>query len=98
MPDSKSGWDALLGIANEFMDLIESGNNRVILAGDFNLWPNDVLPIVQNNMGLVDLMGSVDGLPKLVGGGIDDYPDAWEMSDHSPVVVEFNRMYQNSEY
>ncbi len=112
------------------MDLIDSGNERVILAGDFNLLPSDVLPIVENNMGLVDLMGRVDGLPELVGGvggsriwthkngnspnaarqeldfifvseeladeavsvggGIDDFPDAWDMSDHAPVVVEFN--------
>ena len=130
MLDSKNGWDALLGIANECIDLIDSGNDRVILAGDFNLWPSDVLPIVENNMGLVDLMGSVEGLPELVGGvggsriwthkngnspnaarqeldfifvseeiadevvsvggGIDDFPDAWEMSDHAPVIVEFN--------
>ena len=39
MLDSKNGWDALLGIANECIDLIDSGNDRVILAGDFNLWP-----------------------------------------------------------
>ena len=25
-----------------------------------------------------------------VGGGIGDFPDAWEMSDHAPVIVEFN--------
>ena len=130
MLDSKNGWDALDGIANECIDLIDSGNDRVILAGDFNLQPSDVLPIVENNMGLVDLMGRVDGLPELVGGvggsriwthkngnspnaarqeldfifvseeladeavsvggGIDDFPDAWDMSDHAPVVVEFN--------
>ena len=130
MLDSKDGWDALMGIANECKDLIDSGNNRVILAGDFNLWPSDVLPIVENDMGLIDLMGSVKGLPDLVGGvggsriwthkngnspnaarqeldfifvseeladevvsvggGIDEFPGAWEMSDHAPVVVEFN--------
>ena len=25
-----------------------------------------------------------------VGGGIDDFPDAWDVSDHAPVVVDFN--------
>ena len=130
MSESKNGWDALFGIANECRDLINSGNERVILAGDFNLWPSDVLPIIEDDVGLVDLMGSVEGLPDLVGGvggsriwthkngnspnaarqeldyifvseeladevvsvggGIDDFPDAWEMSDHAPVVVEFD--------
>ena len=118
------------------MDLIDSGNDRVILAGDFNLWSSDALPIVENNIGLIglidliDLMGSVDGLPKLVGGvggsriwthkngnspntaeqehdficvseeladevvsvggGIDDFPDAWDMSNHAPIIVKLN--------
>jgi hypothetical protein len=129
MPDSKNGWDALVGIANECIDLIDSGNDRVILAGDFNLWPDHILPIIEDNLGLVDVMGQVDGLPLLegavggsriwthkngnspnaarqeldfifvseqltdevsaVGGGIDDFPDAWEMSDHAPVIIEF---------
>jgi len=130
MPESKNGWDALLGIANECIDLIDSGNDRVILAGDFNLWPDHILPIIEDNLALVDVMARVDGLPVLegavggsriwthkngnspnaarqeldfifvseelsdeisaVGGGVGDFPDAWEMSDHAPVVIEFD--------
>jgi len=129
MPESKNGWDALLGIANECADLIISGNDRVILAGDFNLWPDDLVPIIEENLGLVDVLSFVDDLPELegavggsriwthkngnspnaarqeldfifvseelsdevtaVGGGIFDFPDAWDVSDHAPVVVEF---------
>lgn len=130
MPNSKNGWDALAGIANECIDVIDSGNDRVILAGDFNLLPDDILPVIDHNLGMVDVMGSVEGLAELVGGvggsriwthkngnspnaarqeidyifvseelaneilavggGIEDFPDAWEMSDHAPVVVEFD--------
>ena len=129
MPESKNGWDALLGIANECADLILSGNDRVILAGDFNLWPDHLVPIIEENLGLVDIMSFVEDLPELegavggsriwthkngnspnaarqeldfifvseelsdeittVGGGINDFPDAWDMSDHAPVVVDF---------
>ena len=129
MPESKNGWDALLGIANECADLILSGNDRVILAGDFNLWPDHLVPIIEENLGLVDVMSFVEDLPELegavggsriwthkngnspnaarqeldfifvseelsdeittVGGGINEFPDAWDMSDHAPVVVEF---------
>jgi exonuclease III len=24
-----------------------------------------------------------------IGGGIEDFPDSWEVSDHAPIVVEF---------
>jgi endonuclease/exonuclease/phosphatase family metal-dependent hydrolase len=129
MPDSKNGWDAALGIVNECVDLLDSGNERVILAGDFNLWPKDILPVVENNLGMVDIMGLVKDLPELkdavggsriwthkngnspnaarqeldfifttdeladevvaVGGGVSDFPDAWDVSDHAPVVVVF---------
>jgi exonuclease III len=129
MPDSKNGWDAALGIVNECVDLLDSGNERVILAGDFNLWPKDILPVVENNLGMVDIMGFVEDLPELkdavggsriwthkngnspnaarqeldfifttdeladevsaVGGGVSDFPDAWDVSDHAPVVVVF---------
>ena len=129
MPQDKNGWDALLGITSECVDLLDSGNSRVILAGDFNLWPDDLVPIIEENLGLIDVIGSTEGLPELegavggsriwthkngnspnaarqeldfifiteelsdevaaVGGGIYDFPDAWEMSDHAPVVVDF---------
>ena len=130
MPESKNGWDALLGIAHECADLLDSGNDRVILAGDFNLWPDDLVPIVEEHFGFIDVMGCVEDLPELegavggsriwthkngnspnaarqeldfifvseelsdevttVGGGINEFPDAWDMSDHAPVIVEFN--------
>ena len=102
----------------------------MILAGDFNLWPQHIIPIIEDNLGLVDVMGRVDGLLELegavggsriwthkngnspnaarqeldfifvsdelyyeisaAGGGIDEFPDAWEMSDHAPVFIEFD--------
>ena len=129
MPESKNGWHALFGITNVCVDLLDGRNNRVILAGDFNLWPDDLVPVIEENLGLIDVMGSVEDLPELegavggsriwthkngnspnaakqeldfifiteelsdevtaVGGGIDDFPDSWEMSDHAPVVVKF---------
>jgi endonuclease/exonuclease/phosphatase family metal-dependent hydrolase len=129
MPESKNGWDALLGIAHECADLLDSGNDRVILAGDFNLWPDDLVPIIEEHFGLIDVMGCVEDLPELegsvggsriwthkngnspnaarqeldfifvseelsdevsaVGGGINEFPDSWDMSDHAPVVVDF---------
>jgi exonuclease III len=130
MPESKNGWNALLGIAHECADLLDSGNHRVILAGDFNLWPDDLVPVIEEHFGLIDLMGSAEGLPELegavggsriwthkngnspnaakqeldfifvseelsdevstIGGGINEFPDSWDMSDHAPVVVDFN--------
>lgn len=130
MPEAKNGWTALAGIVNECADLIDVGNERVILAGDFNLWLEDLIPIVEVNLGFVDLMSLSTDLPVLegavggsriwthkngnspnaarqeldfifatdeladevvaIGGGIDDFPDSWEMSDHAPVVVEFD--------
>ena len=129
MPESKNGWEALLGIAHECADLLDSGIDRMILAGDFNLWPDDLVPIVEEHFGLIDVMGSVEDLPELagavggsriwthkngnspnaarqeldfifiseelsdeitaVGGGINEFPDAWDMSDHAPVIVDF---------
>lgn len=130
MPEESNGWRALIGITNECIDLLDGGNERVILAGDFNLWPEHLVPIAEENLGLVDLMGHVIDLPELkgavggsriwthkngnspnaarqeldfifatdeladevsaVGGGIDDFPDAWDVSDHAPVVVDFD--------
>ena len=34
-----------------------------------------------------DLLDEVD----VVAGGIQDFPDAWSLSDHAPVVVDFVR-------
>jgi hypothetical protein len=114
---------------NEYVDLLDSGNERVKLAGDFNLWPEHIVPIAEENLGLVNLMAHVVDLSELkgsvggsriwtfkngnspnaarqeidfifatdeladevsaVGGGINDFPDAWEISDHAPAVVDF---------
>jgi hypothetical protein len=129
MPQSKNGWDALEGIINTVICTMDLGRDRLILAGDFNLWPDDLVPTLEESIGLVDIMGCVTDLPKLekavggsriwthkngnspnaarqeldyifttevladevlsVGGGIGDFPNAWDMSDHAPVVVEF---------
>jgi hypothetical protein len=67
MPDSKNGWDAALGIVNECVDLLDSGNDRVILAGDFNHWPEHIVPVAEKNLELVDIMGLVKDLPELKG-------------------------------
>jgi endonuclease/exonuclease/phosphatase family metal-dependent hydrolase len=108
---------------------------RLVLAGDFNLWPVDVRGLAET-YGLVDLVNATASTrPALKGcsgctlgrecghmwthrngngpnsavqnidyiygndialseirevtGGIRDFPDAWEMSDHAPVVAEF---------
>jgi exonuclease III len=109
--------------------------DRVVVAGDFNLWPADK-PSELHRLGLIDLveatasqrpvltgcsgcgMGTncghmwthrngtspnaavqhldyVFATPPLVKklssvrGGIRDFPEAWEYSDHAPVVAEF---------
>jgi endonuclease/exonuclease/phosphatase family metal-dependent hydrolase len=102
----------------------------VILAGDFNLWPEHIVPVAENNLGLVDIMGLVEDLPELkdavggsriwthkngnspnaarqeldfifttdeladevvaASGGIDEFPNAWDVSDHAPVIVDFD--------
>lgn len=111
---------------------------RIIVAGDFNGWPDDLPRRRLDRLGLVDLTdhtadkrGVLDGCsgcsrPGRCGhlwthkngnspnaarqqidfilasralaselasfsGGIQTYPDAWEMSDHAPVVAEFLR-------
>jgi len=111
--------------------------DRVIVAGDFNLWPCDMPPVVEE-LGLVDLTAATSAdrpalegcrgcdaptaeacghlwthrngdspnaarqqidfilaTPALrgeltaVSGGIGDHPDAWDLSDHAPVVADF---------
>lgn len=123
-------------MARELAPLLESNRGeRLILAGDFNLWPCDA-QIAMTGTGLVDLvehtaherpaLGGCSGctlgeacghmwthrngnspraavqnidfmyasralLPELmvVTGGIADFPDAWQVSDHAPVVADF---------
>jgi len=67
MPNSENGWDAIPGIVNECIDLIDSGNDRVILSGEFNLWVEDLVPVVEDKSGLIDVIGRVEGLPLLIG-------------------------------
>jgi exonuclease III len=115
--------------------LSSSRADRVVVAGDFNLWPRD-LPHRLGQMGLVDLVeftgnerspldrcANCDGNPGCahlwthkngnspnaavqqidfilatkelcgeldkVSGGSADFPDAWDVSDHAPVVADF---------
>jgi len=110
------------------------GSQRVIVAGDFNLWPRHK-PRVLDRLGLIDLVESTASTrPELEGcsgcnmgtrcghmwthrngnspnaavqhidyifgndsvasgvhdvrGGIRDFPDAWEVSDHAPIVID----------
>jgi len=111
--------------------------SRVILAGDFNLWPVGMPNRKLANLGLADLLeltgqarpaldlcASCDGRPgchhvwthknprgpnaavqqidfifgttalsrevRRVYGGIGDFKDAWDVSDHAPLVAEFD--------
>jgi len=123
-----NGLRELRVISNEVRDVIRHhGNEEIVLAGDFNLWPDRVVPTVED-LGLVDVTGSRTSLPDLetpsggsriwthkngpkysrgarqeldyifvashlargmrdISGGVHDFPDSWEMSDHSPVAV-----------
>lgn len=123
-------------ILEELEPLLESDRaDRLVIAGDFNLWPSDASPCVES-WGLVDLIdrtagqrpplqgccgctlgdecghlwthkngnspnaarqqidfifasvGLVDEL-QTVYGGVQHFHDAWEVSDHAPVVAEF---------
>jgi len=67
MPNSKNGLEALDGILCEVIDVIASGRERVIVAGDFNLWPND-LNRFMNDLPLIDAIGTIEGIPELEDG------------------------------
>lgn len=121
----------------ELKPLLESDRfERLILGGDFNLWPIHVPSLLRTEMvDLIEASGADRGpLPGCSGcdlgnscchvwthkngnspnaarqqidylfaspalaedlidvaAGIGDFPDAWEMSDHAPVVAEFSR-------
>jgi exonuclease III len=111
--------------------------NRLVLAGDFNLWPINVKGMAEA-YGLVDLVANTaSSRPSLKGcsgctlgsqcghmwthrngngpgaavqnidyiygnehcleevsqviGGVRDFPDTWDMSDHAPVAADFGR-------
>jgi len=129
--DTMNGLAEFEGILNEYVDLIEEyGTERLVMAGDFNLWPDDLLEYTEQ-INLVDVTGQRKKFPKLrdpvggsriwthkngakhtdgarqeldyifvskdlqdglrdIQGGVDDFPDAWEMSDHAPVVATIN--------
>ena len=128
LDDNENGFGELDMIINEYIDLItEYGDERVIVAGDFNLWPVHLLPIIEE-LELADVTSQRTSFPKLrdprggsriwthkngarntdgarqeldfifvsqhfdgklkdIRGGVDDFPDAWDMSDHAPVAV-----------
>ena len=58
-------------ILNEYVDLIEEyGAERLVMAGDFNLWPDHLLEYTEQ-MNLTDVTGQRKKFPKLrdpVGG------------------------------
>lgn len=118
-------------ISNEVRDVLRHhGDVGIVLAGDFNLWPDRVIPTIED-LGLVDVTGSRRSFPDLetpsggsriwthkngpaylngarqeldyifvsrklargmrdIAGGVHDFPESWEMSDHSPVAVTLN--------
>lgn len=128
LSDEGDGYDELGRIAEEYIDLIaEYGDDRTVIAGDFNLLPCDLLPVM-SELGVIDVTGEREHLPRLrdarggsriwthknggknkngacqeldfifvsadlvgglgdIMGGVDDFPDAWEMSDHAPVAA-----------
>lgn len=129
MLDEKNGFDSLDLVLNELEDLTRAyGSKRTVVAGDFNLWPDDVEPEM-HQFGLTSstslrtsfpeltepvsgtriwthkngkkegngkcqeldfIFLSKDLVPSVVDsrGGVDDFPDSWDMSDHAPVVVD----------
>jgi len=127
MLDGMDGRGALILLYRELDDLIkEHGDKKLIVAGDFNLWPDYMGGF--KNRGLTSVTDLRSSFPKLrspesgsriwthkngpkasdgmrqeldfifiskdlkkkfvsTKGGVGDYPDAWEMSDHAPVTV-----------
>ncbi len=123
-----SGFSEFEGIVNEYFDVVEEyGTDRLVLAGDFNLWPDMLLEHTEM-LGLVDVTGERKEFPHLrepvgasriwthkngarhtdgarqeldyifvsadlrdglrdIQGGVNDFPDAWEVSDHAPVTT-----------
>jgi len=130
----------LQALLSDLLPLLSSNRNkRLILAGDFNLCPDDLrqtieLPDLRNltdftrssraplqgctrcdaptpkecghfwthrngnspNAAVQNIdyiFASPDLARELIGmsGGVGDYPDAWDVSDHAPVVADFRR-------
>jgi len=120
----------------ELDPLFESDRfDRLVIGGDFNMWPNDIPRFLREDMfDLVEVTGNLRGpldgcsgcdlgdecchvwthkngnspnaarqqidflfasrsLAEELSGiaaGIDDFPDAWDVSDHAPILVEFD--------
>ena len=129
MLDSMDGIDALRLLHREIDDVIsEHGDKKLIVAGDFNIWPDYVVDSFRD-IGLTSVTDLRKTFPTLrdhqygsriwthkngaktsdgmrqeldfmfiskdlkkkfvsTKGGVGDYPDAWEMSDHAPVTVD----------
>ena len=129
MLDSMDGFDALRLLRHELEDVIsEHGDKKLIVAGDFNIWPDYVVGGFED-IGLKSVTDLRDSFPTLLSpecgsriwthkngpkasdgmrqeldfifiskdlkkkfvstkGGVGDFPDAWEMSDHAPVTVD----------
>jgi len=129
MLESMNGLDSLAQLNNEIDDVIsEYGETKLVVAGDFNLWPDYVTDGFKQR-GLTSVTDLRDSFPKLdkplngtriwthkngpkqsdgtrqeldfifmspdlvdqvdnTKGGVGDFPDAWEMSDHAPIMVD----------
>ncbi len=129
MLDSMDGLDALRLLHRELDDVIsEHGDKKLVVAGDFNIWPDYVVDSFRD-IGLTSVTDLRKTFPTLrdpqygsriwthkngaktsdgmrqeldfifiskdlkkkfvsTKGGVGDYPDAWEMSDHAPVTVD----------
>jgi endonuclease/exonuclease/phosphatase family metal-dependent hydrolase len=128
MLGDKNGFDSIELLHREIDDVLsEHGDKRFVVAGDFNLWPDDVVDDFKSidMTSVTDLRKSFPTLrdaqygsriwthkngaktsdgkrqeldfifiskdlkKKFVSteGGVGDFPDAWEMSDHAPVTV-----------
>ena len=128
MLDNMDGLDALRLLHHELEDVIsEHGDQKLLVAGDFNIWPDYVVGGFED-IGLKSVTDLRDSFPTLrspecgsriwthkngpkasdgmrqeldfifiskdlkkkfvsTKGGVGDFPDAWEMSDHAPVTV-----------
>lgn len=129
MLGDKNGLDALDDLNREIDDILrEHGGEKLIVAGDFNLWPEYVVSDFKS-IGMTSVTELRESFPnlrdpqygsriwthkngakasdgvrqeldfifiskdlkkKFIGtkGGVGDFPDAWEMSDHAPVTVD----------
>jgi hypothetical protein len=129
------GRDSIRLVVAELNPLFESDRfDRLIVAGDFNLWPCDVPRFLRTEMvdlveatghlrgplagcsgcdlgsecchvwthkngnspnaarQQIDFMFASPGLAEeltAIAAGVEDFPDAWDVSDHAPIIVEF---------